>query len=116
MNFLSSFRAENKLKTHEKVCKDKDFCEILMSSKKKKKHNQYLNSEKMPHIIYVNLVSLIKKIDGCANNQKNSSTKKISKRIPCGIWWFDHIKNIHILHCGKSYKKKFCKSLREHKV
>ena len=60
----------------------------------------------MPYIIYVNLVSLIKKIDGCANNQKNSSTKKISKRIPCGIWGFDHIKNIHILHCGKKLQEK----------
>ena len=70
----------------------------------------------MPYIIYVNLVSLIKIIDGCANNQINSSTTKISKRIPCRIWEFDHIKNKRILHCGKSCMKKFFKSLREHKV
>ena len=30
LNCLHSFRTENKLKSHEKVCKNKDFCEIAM--------------------------------------------------------------------------------------
>ena len=30
----------------------------------------------MPYIIYANIESLIKKIDRCANNPENSSTKK----------------------------------------
>ena len=34
LNCLHSFRAENKLKSHEKVCKNKDFCGIALASEK----------------------------------------------------------------------------------
>ena len=34
LNCLHSFRTENKLKSHENVCKNKDFCGIAMSSEK----------------------------------------------------------------------------------
>ena len=34
------------------------------------KFNQYMKSDEMPDIIYTDIESLIKKIDGCANNQK----------------------------------------------
>ena len=37
----------------------------------------------MPYIIYVDIESLIIKIDGCANNQENSSTTKIGKHVLC---------------------------------
>ena len=33
----------------------------------------------MPYIIYADIESLIKKIDGCANNPENSSTTKIAR-------------------------------------
>ena len=32
VNCLHSFRKEKKLKSHEKVCKNKDFCGIVMPS------------------------------------------------------------------------------------
>ena len=32
LNCLHSFRTENKLKCYEKVCKNKDFCGIVMLS------------------------------------------------------------------------------------
>ena len=38
----------------------------------------------MPYIIYADIESLIRKIDGCANNPENSSTTKIGDHIPCG--------------------------------
>ena len=58
-------------------------------------------------------------MDGCANNQENSSTAKRGEHIPWRysmptIWAFDHIENIHILYRGKDCVKKFYKSLREH--
>ena len=34
LNCLYSFRTKNNLKSHENVCKNKDFCEIVMSSQK----------------------------------------------------------------------------------
>ena len=34
LNCLHSFRTENKLKYHEKVCKNKGFCGIVMSLEK----------------------------------------------------------------------------------
>ena len=56
---------------------------------------------KIPYIIYANIESLIKKIDGCGNNSENSSTTKIDEHIPCGysmstIWAFNNIENKHI--------------------
>ena len=34
LNCLHSFRTENRLKSHEKVCKNKYFCGIVMPSEK----------------------------------------------------------------------------------
>ena len=63
MNCVQSFRTENKLKSHEKVCKNKDFCETVMSLEKEKilEFNQYMKSDKMQFIIYADIESLIKK-------------------------------------------------------
>ena len=42
-----------------------------------------MKSDKVLHIIYANIESLIKKIDGCANNLENFSGTKIGEHIPC---------------------------------
>ena len=79
-----------------------------------------MKSDKMPYIIYVDLESLIKKIDGCTNNPEKSSTIKIGEHIPCGktnilcIMETNDIKNKHTLYRGKNCMKEFCKFLREH--
>ena len=41
------------------------------------KFNQYMKSDKMPDIIYTDIESLIKKIDGCAHNQKIKMKQKL---------------------------------------
>ena len=84
LNCHHSFRTENKPKFHEKVCKKYIyFCGIVMPSEKDKilelKH--YMKSDKMPYIIYVDIESLIKKIDRCENNPEKSSARKIGKNI-----------------------------------
>ena len=81
--------------------------------------NQYMESAKMSYIFYANIESLIKIIDGCANNPEKSSTTKLVEHIPCGysmsiIWAFDNIENKHTLYRGKSCMEKFCTSFREH--
>ena len=54
---------EKKIKSHEKVCKNKDFCGIVMPSDKNNisELNQYMKSDKMPYITYADIESLIKK-------------------------------------------------------
>ena len=61
LNCLHSFRAEIKLKSHEKVCKNKDFCEIVMPSEKDSilDFNRYMNSDKIPYTIYADIETLI---------------------------------------------------------
>ena len=77
---------------------------IKRNKKEILKFNQYINSGKMPYIIYAGIESSIKKMDGCANNPENSLATNIGQYIPCGysmstIWAFDHIKNRHIFFC-----------------
>ena len=62
LNCLYSFRTENKIKSHKKYVK-RYFCGILMSSEKDNilEFNRYMNSDKMPYIIYADLKSLIEK-------------------------------------------------------
>ena len=61
LNCFHSFRTWNKFKSHEKVCKNKDFCGTVMPRQKNKilKFNQHMKSDKMPYIIYSDLESLI---------------------------------------------------------
>ena len=73
--------------------------------------NQYMNSGKMPNIIYADIKSLIKKIDGCANNPEKSSTKELGEHIPCRylisiIWAFDiYGKQAYFISWGRLYEK-----------
>ena len=71
--------------------------------------NQHMKSDKIWYIIYANIESLIKKIDGCANNLEKNLQIFNTK-----IWAFDHIENKHILYRGEDCMKKFCESLWEH--
>ena len=121
LNYLHSFRTDNKIKSHEKVYKYKEFCRIAVPSGKDNilEFNQYIKSDKMPYIIYADIESLIKKIDVCANNPEKSSTANISEHILCRysmvtIWAFNHIENKHTLYRWEDCMKKFCESLRGH--
>ena len=46
--------------------------------------NQFMKSDKMWYIIYVNIESLIKILDECVYNRKHSSTTKIGEHIRYG--------------------------------
>ena len=117
MNCLHSFRTENKPKPHEKVCKNKNCRGIVTPSEKENilEFNQHMKSDKMPYIIFADIESLIRKIDGCANNPENPSTAKVGEHIRCGyslcilstILGFDHIENKQTLYHGKDCMKKF---------
>ena len=118
LNCLNSFRTENRLKAHEKVCKNKDFCGIVMTKKRIIYYSSIIYEARQNAILYVDLMSLIKEIDGCANNPEKSSTAKIGEHIPCRksmsiIWAFDKIKNKLTFYCGEDCMKKFCISLSD---
>ena len=46
--------------------------------------SQFMKSNKIASIIYADIESLIKKIDGYANNPEKSTTTKLGEHIPCG--------------------------------
>ena len=56
-----------------------------MASEKDKivEFKHYIKSDKIPCIIYADIESLIKKIDGCQNNPEKSPTTKIDEHNPC---------------------------------
>ena len=59
LSFLHSFKTKNKLKSHEKLGKNKDFCGTIMPSGKENvlELNQYMKSDKIP---YKNILLLTK--------------------------------------------------------
>ena len=61
---------QKKLQLHKKVCENKDFCNVIMSSEDSKilEFNRYQKSDKAPFFIYADLECIIEKIDGCRNN------------------------------------------------
>ena len=81
LNCLHSYRAKNKLKEHENVCKVHDYCyiEMLNESNKILKYNHRQKSLKAPFIIYSDLESLLEKVSTCHDNPKKSSITKINK-------------------------------------
>ena len=113
---LSSFFYNKKtLKSHDKACKNENFCEIEIPSEKDNilELNQHMKLNKMPYIIFADIEPLIKKIVGCVNDPENSSTKKIGEHIPCryattcvnvlGIW--SHRRQMYIISRKRLYEK-----------
>ena len=120
LNCVHSFATNNKLQSHKRVCENKDFFYIIMSSENTKilEINQFQKYDKAPFIIYADLELIIEKIDGCKNNPENSSTTKVSKHVPSGfsiptISSFRSIENKHDIYRVKDCMKRFCEFLRE---
>ena len=64
MSCLHSFATEKKLELHKKVCENKDFCNVIMSSEDTKilEFNQYQKPDKAPFIIYADLECIIERL------------------------------------------------------
>ena len=120
LNCLHSFRTENKLNHIKRVCENKDFCNVVLSSENTKKlFNQYQKSDKELSAINAELQGLIEKMYGCKSNPANSTTTNVREHVPSSfsmatISPFKSIKNKHDVYRGKDCMKKFCESLREH--
>ena len=61
LNCFHSYRTEKKIKKHERVCNDHDYCFVQMPNDDNKilKYNYGEKSLKVPAIIYANLECLL---------------------------------------------------------
>ena len=85
LNCFHSYRTLNKLKRHERVCNNHDYCRIDMPKEHEK--IEYLPGEKSlkaPLIVCADLECLLEKIPSCRNNPENSCTEKKAKHKPSG--------------------------------
>ena len=121
LNCFHSYRTENKLKKHEKVCNDHDYCYVEMPDEFNKilKYNHGEKSIKAPAIIYADLECLLEKMHSCQNNPKKSSTTKINIHTPSGYSLFtncsfDSTKNKLDCYRGKDCMEKLGKILKGH--
>ena len=92
LNCFQSYTTENKLKKDKKVCENHDYCYVEMPEECNKilEYSHGEKSMKAPFIIYVDLESLLKKMNTCHNNPEKSSTTKINKHTPSGYSLFTH--------------------------
>ena len=121
LNCLHSYRTKSKLKKHEKICKNHDFCNpkmpdvdnnILQSKPGKK-------SLKNAFIIYVDLECLLLKMNTCNNNLNMSYTTAKALHKPSGyslltLCSFDKSENKQTYYRGRECMKRFCDDLNEH--
>ena len=121
LNCFHSYRTENKLEAHKKICENHDYCHVEMPTKNNNiiKYNHGEQSMKLPFVIYAVLECLLEKMSTCIDNRNESSTTKINKHTPSGYSIFTHCsfdesKNKLNYYRGKDCMKKFSKDLREH--
>ena len=121
LNCFRSYRTENKLNVHKKICENHEYCNIETPSPNNNiiKYNQGDKSLELPFIIYADLECLLKKVDTCYNNPDLSSTTKINQHIPSGhsIYTncsFDKSNNKISYYRGEDCMKRFCKDLKDH--
>ena len=106
LNCFHSYRTLNKLKKHERVCNNHDYCRIDMPEEHEK--IKYLPGEKSlkaPFIVYADLECILKKAKYCQNNLENYYAEKKAKRKPSRFTW--------CLICSFDCIETFCKGLKE---
>ena len=81
LNCFHSYSTKEKLKKHEKVCNDHDYCYVEMPNDNNKilKYNHGEKSMRAPFVIYADLECLLEKMYSCQNNPEIlTQRKKIS--------------------------------------
>ena len=120
LNCLHSFRTDNALKRHERLCDNNDYCHVEMPIKdnNKLKHNHREKSLKAPYTIYADLECLLIKEQSCQNNPKESYTERKAKHEPSGyslslISSFNSKESKHSVYRGRDCIERFCQDLKE---
>ena len=86
LNCFYSFRTDNALKRHERLCVNNDFCRVEMPTKFNKtlKYTYGEKSLQTPFVIYADLECLLLKQQSCQNNPNESYTERKVIHEPCG--------------------------------
>ena len=105
---LHSFRTDNALKKHERLCNNHDYCHIEMPTRDNNtlKYNHGEKSLKVPWVIYADFECLLIKQQLCQNNPEESYTEKKSIHESCGysinlVSSFDSKQDKHSYYRGK---------------
>ena len=116
---MCSYRTDNTLKKHERLCNKHDYCHIDMPSEDKNilKNNSGEKSLKVAHAFYLGTESLLIKQQSSQNNPEESYTEKKAIHEGCGysldlVTSCDSNKNTHSFYRGKDCMKKLCKDLK----
>ena len=90
LNCFHSYRTKEKLKKHERVCNNHDYCYVEMPIEDNKIliYNHREKRLKVPFMIPADLECLLEKMHSCQNNPKKSYTEKKAKHTPSGYSWF----------------------------
>ena len=120
LNCFHPYTTEKKLRKHERICNDHDFCHLKMPDEDNKilKYIPGEKSLKVPFSIYADLECLLRKINTCSNNSDKSYTEKKATHKPSGYYFvtlcsFDKSKNEQKYYRGKNCMKIFCKDLKD---
>ena len=120
LNCFHAYATENKLRKHERICNDHEFCYLKMPDEENKilKYIPGEKSLKVPFIIYADLECLLQKINTCQNNPDKSYTEKKATHRPSGYSLvtccsFDKSKNEQKYYRGKDCMKIFCEDLKD---
>ena len=99
LNCFHSYRTENKLKKHELVCNNNDYCEIVLPNVKEKviKHVLGSKSLKMTYTIYVDIECILIKHKTSSNAPYKSNSNTISTHIP----------SLYAINVVKKHKKNY---------
>ena len=112
---LHSFRTDNALKKHERLCDNHDYCEIVMPTEDNNalKYNRGEKSLKVANIIYMDLESLLIKQQSSQNNPEKSYTEKLLLGYSINlVRSYEPNKNIRNFYRGKDCIKKLCEDLK----
>ena len=113
INYLHSFRIENKVKSHKNVSKNNGYGHVKMSEE----FDKILDVIKFRNPWIFSLLSMqiphlyLKKYREAIVIPKKSTTTKISKYTVWGHCWFDSRKSKQDYTWGENCMKKFCKNL-----
>ena len=120
LNCLHSFRTDNALKRHERLCDNNDYCNVEMPTQFNKtlKYNHGEKSLKTPFVIYADLECLLIKKQSCQTNPNVSYTETKAIYELCGyalnlVCSFDSKQNKRSFYREKDCIKRFCCDLKE---